>query len=198
MSGIAVDIVLLPDEAMTDLAIAANAELVEESNCEIVLNNECCLPHISLAMGCIENEDVTRISEMLQPVAEIVPKRLEPAGIQKSMSVFGEIVSAFQITKAKQLRLLHETICGIVRPCCIPKVAEDMITGGRASESTLEWIRNYFVESAYDNFSPHITVGYGILDERSLPHDFGVSCIAICHLGNHCTCTKVLWSAEIS
>lgn len=197
MSRTAVDIVLLPEQAMTDLAIAANAELVKKYRSEIVLNRRDCLPHISLAMGCIDNRGVARVGEMLRPTATIVPKQLKVVGIGKSTNFSGEVVSVFQVKRSEQLQKLHEEICDTVRPFFNWDVIEDMITGGHASASTLGWIENYFVKSAYSNFSPHITVGYGDLPDRPLPCDFAVSRLAICHLGNHCTCTKVLWSVEI-
>ena len=58
MNKIAVDVVLLPSDEMTDRAIRANTELVEKFGSEIVLNKKNCLPHISLAMGCINERDV--------------------------------------------------------------------------------------------------------------------------------------------
>ncbi len=197
MSGIAVDVVLLPEEVMTDLVIAANVELVKKYGSKIVLNKKGCLPHISLAMGCIDSRDVARIGEMLRSMVEIIPKRLELVGVQKTANFSGEVVSVFQVELSEQIQKLHEEICDIVRPFFTSVVVEDMIAGGHASASTLEWIRNYFVKSSHFNFSPHITVGYGDLTNRPLPCDFAVSRLAICHLGNHCTCTKILWSAEI-
>ena len=205
MSRIAVDIVLLPEQAMTDLAIAANGELVKNSGSEIMLNKKDCLPHISLAMGCIDRRDVARVGEMLRPIAVIAPKRLKVVDIIKSTNFSGETVSVFQVKRSEQLQKLHEEICDIVRPFFNWDVTDDMISGGhalrpgsgQASASTLGWIENYFVKSAYSNYSPHITIGYGDLPDRPLPCDFAVSHMAICHLGNHCTCTKVLWSVEI-
>ncbi len=70
MSRKAVDVVLLPDEAMTDRAIEINAELVERFGDEIVLNKESCLPHISLAMGCIEEADITPVEKVLEEIAK--------------------------------------------------------------------------------------------------------------------------------
>jgi 2'-5' RNA ligase len=198
MSRIAVDVVLLPEEAMMDLAIAANTELVKKYHSGIVLNRKDCLPHISLSMGCIDSRDVTRIGELLLPMVEITPKRLRPVGIGKSTNSSGELVSVFKIERTEQLQKLHEKICDTVKPFFAWDVTEDMIAGGHANASTLGWIENYYVKSAYSNFSPHITVGYGDLADRPLPCDFAVSHQAICHLGNHCTCVKILWSAEIS
>ena len=68
MSKRAVDVVLLPGEAMADKAIEANRELVEKFGEKIVLDKEKCLPHISLAMGCIEDEDIDAIGEVLKEI----------------------------------------------------------------------------------------------------------------------------------
>jgi len=83
MGRTAVDIVLLPDEAMTNRAIELNAklverwldfarhgELVEPFGRKIVLHKANCLPHISLAMGCIEVGDIGAIEKVLTAIAE--------------------------------------------------------------------------------------------------------------------------------
>jgi len=228
---IAVDIVLLPEPAIMDLAIAANAELVKKSRLgvglitkhlhprssarqahreeqiktpsrswvgsEIVLDKNDCIPHISLAMGCVNRGDIARISGLLQPLAASAPKNLRMVGIQKSTSFSGEIVSVLQVERATPLQKLHEEICEMVRPFFAYDAVENMVAGGRAGQTTLQWIKDYPAKSSYDSFSPHITVGYGDLPDRVLPVDFAVSRLAICHLGNHCTCAKVLWSMEI-
>jgi hypothetical protein len=197
MSRIAVDVVLLPEQTMTDWTIAANAELVAKHGREIVLNKSDCLPHISLAMGCINREDIFRIGKLLQPLAAIAPKRLNLVGVQKSTNFTGEIVSVFQVYCSDSLQELHEKVCEVVKPHFTYDVIDDMIAGGLPSPSTLQWIRNYPAKSSHSNFSPHITIGYGSLPDRLLPADFAISHLALCHLGNHCTCAKVLWSTEI-
>jgi 2'-5' RNA ligase len=197
MFRIAVDVVLLPEEAMTDLTIALNVELVEKFSSKIVLSRKGCLPHISLAMGCIDSQNVARIGELLRPIIEIIPKRLKPAGIQKSTNFSGEVVSVFKVERSEHLQKLHEKICDTIKPFFTQDVTEDMIAGGHADASTLEWVRNYFIKSAHSNFSPHITVGYGNLTDGPLPRDFAVSRLAICHLGNHCTSAEILWSVKI-
>ena len=73
MSRKAVDIVLLPDEAMSERAIRINEKLVEEFGSKIVLNKDDCLPHISLAMGCIEQGDLVSIEEILKEIAQQCP-----------------------------------------------------------------------------------------------------------------------------
>lgn len=197
MTRLAVDIVLLPDKAMTDLAITANAGLVKSSASEIVLNKNNCLPHISLAMGCINRDDIDRIAEALRPLAASVPKKLKPAGIQRTLSSSGQIISVIHVRRTNKLQKLHEKVCGLVKPFFLYGVTEDMTAGGQASESTLRWITSYPEKASHSNFSPHITIGCGDLPELQLPADFSVACLAVCHLGNHCTCREILWSVEV-
>ena len=73
MSRRAVDIVLLPGETMTDRAIEINAELEKKFGAEIVLNKANCLPHISLAMGCIEEKDIASVEKILEAIARETP-----------------------------------------------------------------------------------------------------------------------------
>ncbi len=197
MSRIAVDIVLLPGKMMTGYAIAANAELVKNFSSPIVLNTERCLPHISLAMGCIDSDDIPQLSELLRSLVAVAPKTLKLTGIQKSTSFSGETVSVLRVERSKQLQKVHENICEAVEPYFTYDVTEDMVAGSRASSSTLLWIKNYLQKSSYSNFSPHITIGYGDLSDRPLAADFAVSHLALCRLGNNCTCVKILWSVEI-
>jgi hypothetical protein len=211
MARVAVDIVLLPDGAMMDYAIAANAEIAAKFGSEIVLNKKDCLPHISLAMGCVKRGDIAGIGELLEPLAAIAPRRLKLVGIHKSTGFSGELVSVLQVERSDGLQKLHEKICDLVKPWFTYDVTGEMIAGTgstssppptttfegkQASPSTLRWIKEYPVKSSRSSFSPHITIGYGDLSDRVLPVDFAVSRLAMCHLGNHCTCTKILWSAE--
>jgi len=188
MSPAAVDIVLVPDEAMTGFVIAANAALVKKFNSEIILNKNNCLPHISLAMGCIEREEVELAGELLKPLAAIIPRRLKTGGIQKSVSSSGEIVSVIGILRTNKLQKFHEKVSRTVKPFFSYDAREDMVAGGKAGRTTLQWIANFPEKGSYSNFSPHITIGYGELQDIELPRDFAVARLAICHLGNHCTC----------
>jgi hypothetical protein len=196
MPRIAVDVVLFPDQAMTDLVIAANERLVEKFHSEIVLAHNGCLPHISLAMGCIDSEKIPALSQTLEPLVKILPNRLKAARITKSPGSAG-VISSVQIQRSAGLQTLHEKICDTVHPFFAFDVTQDMFAAGRAGRSALQWVKNYLVESAYENFSPHITIGFGDLGHCELPPDFAVSRLAVCHLADHCTCVKILWYVEI-
>lgn len=194
----AVDVVLLPDEAVTNKAIKANAELVEKFGSEIVLNKENCLPHISLAMGCIDPGNVGPVEKILQQIADRCPLGdLTIGGVQTSGSE-GKAVSVFEVEKNARLQLLHETVLAELQPFLTPDVNADMIYGpGEVTESTLEWIKNYREKSSFENFFPHITIGYGQMKNLPSPMRFTASKLALCHLGNHCTCRKIIVSINL-
>lgn len=199
MSRIAVDVVLLPDRAMTEWATAINRELVRQSGSAIALSETTCLPHISLAMGCLDEGDTDSILAVLQRLAkETRVKRLNATGILVSTNSRGEQTSLLEIERTDDLRALHEAVMQEVEPLFSYDVTKGMIADGAAAESTLEWIRNYPQKAAFERFSPHITLGYGpARTEGSFPIPFAVSRLALCHVGNHGTCHRVLVSVSL-
>jgi len=199
MNRKAVDVVLLPSEAMMDKAIEANIELVQKFGRKIVLNKENCLPHISLAMGCVDGGDITDIEKVLKAIAkERSLMDLRVIGIAVSTNSVGEKVSVFEVEKQKELQSLHEEVVDKLAGYLGYDVTEDMIyPSGEVAESTLLWVKNYREKSSFANFSPHITIGYGEIENRQFPIEFAASKLALCHLGNHCTCRKILISIEL-
>ena len=233
MAEIAVDAVLLPSDEMMDKVIEANRELLQQ--CigfppvlarpsrdmqggvpdKIVLDKKNCLPHISLAMGCIDEEDIADIEKVLQTIAKQCRlEQLSVMDIHVGTSSADEKVSIFQIEKTEALQSLHEEVMQRLALYFSYDVTADMIFSRfprsgvpppEAGESTLLWIKNYPEKSSFENFFPHITIGYGEIDDysfgsreaRSLPMRFTASKLALCHLGNHCTCRKILASAEL-
>ena len=195
----AVDIVLLPTEAMMEKTIEANKEPVMKFGRKIVLNKENCLPHISLAMGCVGERDISAVEKVLKPVAEksSLPE-LRVVAVRTTTNSVGEKVSVFEVEKTKELQLLHERVMDELGAYLSYNVTGDMLyRSGEIGESTLLWIKNYREKSSFANFSPHITIGYGEIENLSFPIKFTASKLALCHLGNHCTCRKILVSIEI-
>ena len=199
MSKKAVDVVLLPDKAMMGKAIEANAELVGKFGKKIVLNKKDCLPHISLAMGCIDDGDIAAIGVILRSIVkESSLGDLTILEVRVSENSAGEKVSAFEVEETKELQSLHETIMERLEPYLDRDVTADMIYGEEVAETTLSWIKNYREKSSFANFFPHITIGYGEVSKfLPLPIKFTASRLALCHLGNHCTCKKVLGTVEL-
>ena len=199
MAEIAVDIVLLPSEEMADKAIAANKELLKQYAHKIVLDKESCLPHISLAMGCINDIDIDEIDTILRTIAEETSLgRLNAVGIETETNQAGEKVSLFEIEKTEELQSLHEEVTKRLSLYFSYNVSAEMVLSSEeASQSSLDWIKNYPEKSSFEKFSPHITIGYGEIEDFSFPMKFEVSKLALCHLGNHCTCKVILASVDL-
>ena len=199
MARIAVDVVLLPSGEMTDYAIEVNRELLKTFDNKIILDRENCLPHISLAMGCIDEENIPDIEKILRDIAEQYSFReLRVIDIRAETIPAGKKVSGFKIEKTKELQLLHEEVMQRLTPYFTYDVATAMLfSPPEVEEATLFWIKNYPEKSSFENFSPHITIGFGETDKVKVPIKFAASKLALCHLGNHCTCRKVLVSTEL-
>ncbi|MHC4888086.1 MAG: 2'-5' RNA ligase family protein, partial [Planctomycetota bacterium] len=195
----AVDIVVLPSDEMSGYAIEVNKELLKTFDNEIILNYEDCLPHISLAMGCIDEKDTPDIEEILQDIAKRYSfSGLRVVDVRAETVPAGKKVSCFQIEKTKELQLLHEEVMERLAPYLTYDVTTAMLfSPPQVEEATLFWIKNYPEKSSFENFSPHITIGFGETDKVEVPIKFAALKLALCHLGNHCTCRKVLVSNEL-
>ncbi len=112
----------------------------------------------------------------------------------------GEPNSMFAIAKTQALQRLHERIMEAIEPWVTRDANAEMMYGDEeVAQSTLDWIRNYREKAAFAAFFPHITVGYGRVQEpMTFPMPFAASQLALCHLGNHCTCREVLAAVRLS
>jgi len=200
MAKIAIDVVLLPSEEMMNKAIEINKELLKTYENKIVLDKKRCLPHSSLCMGCINEEDIPKIQKVLKDIASqfskmnLVADKLEPETIPT-----GKIVSGITVKNTKELQSLHEIIMKRLWKFLSYDVKIPMLFNPpEVEEVTLYWIKNY--AKIYDNpssFQPHITTGFGETDKFQFPIKFTVSKLAMCQLGNYCTCRKVLVSFNL-
>ena len=199
MARIAIDVVLLPSDEMTDYAIEVNRELLKTFDNKIILDRENCLPHISLAMGCIDEKDIPHIEKILRDIAKKCSFReLRVVDIRAETIPTGKKVSGFKIEKTKELQLLHEEVMQRLTPYFTYDVTTAMLfSPPEVEQATLFWIKSYPEKSSFENFSPHITIGFGETDKVKVPIKFAASKLALCHLGNYCTCRKVLVSIEL-
>lgn len=200
MSRIAVDVVLLPEEAMAERAIWINTQLVAGHGSGIVLDAQTCLPHVTLAMGCIERDAVETVGASVEAAAGEHPlDRLVVTGVVTSVNARGELASMFAIARTQPIQTLHEHVTETMQEYFTYDVRPQMIYGDEdVAESTLAWIRTFREKSSFGAFFPHITLGYGpVTEPMTFPMEFKAARLALCHLGNHCTCRKVLASVDL-
>ncbi|MCK4269824.1 MAG: hypothetical protein KAW93_05020, partial [Methanogenium sp.] len=126
-------------------------------------------------------------------------------GVATVTTSSGERVSGIDIIRTSALLALHEEIMNLVNDYAVSDVLPEMVyldPGEEIPDFTLNYIGNFASRSSYDYYSPHITLGYGEVKKPEecvkVPDSFRCSDIAICHLGNHCTCKKVLSLHSVS
>ncbi len=94
---------LLPPDEITDKAIEVNQVLIKTFDDKIVLNKQNCFPHISLAMGCINKDDIPKIDTVLKDIAnKFSPLALTISNIRAETIPTGEKVSGFEIVKNRR------------------------------------------------------------------------------------------------
>jgi hypothetical protein len=200
MPKIAIDVVLLPDSSMTGQAVDISRRLSKKSNGKILLNKETCLPHISLAMGVIDRDDTPHVSGILRDLsARFTVFNLLAESFRAEKIPSGETVSMFVIEKSPALQSLHETVMDDLAKFLSYDVSTSMLfSPPPVEEISLYWIKSYATKSSFNNFNPHITLGFGELPDIRTPIAFTASHLALCHLGNYCTCRRTLFSQTLT
>ena len=149
-------------------------------------------------MGCINEGDIAEIEGILRKIVrKHNPGLLTIAGIHVGATSVGGQISLLELKRTESLQLLHEEVMRSLSPYLSYDVtAEMLLSVPPVAESTLLWIRDYPEKSSFERFFPHITLGYGQLCDFRFPPRFAAPRLALCHLGNHCTCRRILASAE--
>lgn len=190
----AVDVVLLPSEEMTEHCIGCNKALITLFEPKIVLSARDSVPHISLAMGCLEDQYMNVIQIALAKIAHTFPPLLlKTDTIAKSGDFCG-----FAVKNTPVLQHLHETVMDKISPFLTHSAEKDMFFDSSCiDEETPSWV-NRFPESSRKKFFPHITLGFGLMrGSFKNPITFSAPALALCHLGNYCTCRRVLWLSAL-
>jgi len=189
MSKIAIDIALLPPEEIMNKAIEINSQFADDP---IQLNKENCLPHISLCMGVVEAEDLPKIEKIINEIIENFQ------ALSLKINGINDKHTCFETKNNKDLQRLHETIMTELETYLSYNATTDMcFSPPIVDEKTVSWINGYKENTSFENFYPHITLGISKLEGKELNIDFMASKIAICHLGNYCTCRKILYSVNL-
>lgn len=186
-----------------ELAVSVNHRILKEKDNEwIALSKENCLPHISLNMGVVEKKNIDKIKEQLEKIAEeMKPLPLALREIRGSIHQSGRKCLTFAVKHTPELQRLHEEVMRRLEGLIIHGYDGNDVTLLESKENypvTKEWVKNYGIRDAFGRFYPHITIGFGESVEVKLPVTFTASTLALCHLGNYCTCRKVLWKKKLT
>lgn len=196
----AIDIVLLPPDNIMDFAIQLNKPWVKGIDDEIVLDKKFCLPHITLAMGLINDEQIIIIQKIMAEIADnFSPLELKITYVYTE-NLPTRKISGLAIEKSPPLQKLHEMVMDKLVPLfTYDDVTKEMFySPPLVSDVPLYWVGGFVKNDVRENYRPHITLGMGVPPKIESPIIFTASRLALCHLGNYCTCRDILAEVEIN
>jgi 2'-5' RNA ligase len=197
---LAVNIALIPAAELFGAAITLNHALDNTSGSPIVLHPSDCLPHVSLAMGCVREDHVAAVANILDtPATAHPPVELIPTGFHVRTSQNGLVVASMELARTATLQALHEAVVRAVEPLVSYEVSADMFIEPNAIPlSTIRWVNEYVATASFERFWPHITLGMGTRPiDAALPVPALTSRLALCQLGPHGTCRRIVFETSL-
>lgn len=199
MVKIALDIVLIPPREIIleieNIVKKAN----EKGQAEHLMSENDFIPHISLAMGCTEKENIEEIFERVRQITkDFTPINIKLTELKYVESSEGKKTYFLSIDKNDELQKLHESIMNSVEEFLSYDPTPEMYfrKKGEKVDKVSKGIP-MFKERSRDRYNPHITILVHETDFDDLPIEFLASRIALCHVGIRTSCRKILSEEEL-
>ncbi len=198
---IAVDVVLLLPKKITELCIKINRAALQQGKAKLLLGKKDYIPHISLGIGSVEKKAIPKIKEILQKIAQqFSPLNLELYRLYYHVSkTDGKKVYGLKVRETAVLQRLHKLVMRKLGPFFSYNTTIEMVyrDPGEIIKKLSSTFTKYKEHYSFENYNPHITLLCHEAKCKQLPVRFVSSKLALYHLGNHCTCRKILFSAPI-
>jgi 2'-5' RNA ligase len=195
---VAVDVVVLPPAAVARRALAANRML----SGDLRLGPRA-LPHLTLAMAAVPAAALPAIARDLRTLA----RQTRPFEITLTGAVARRrsrhVTAWYEARRTRALLTLHRRSLEILSPHRRRRVTAAAFArpgGVGAGASARRWVARFEEDASHARFLPHLTLGYGAPApeaESEWPLKFPARRLALCHLGPHCTCARVLAEARL-
>lgn len=193
---LAVSVALLPTQAMMEEII----DLIEYlPSSPIKLNTHSCLPHVTLAMGVIDEGDIDKAQQALNKLAVISdPIKLTLSETREYKTRDDRLFSDAVVSPTKGLVGIHlETMEAFSNLLSHENVETSMFfQPPLVAERSTYWVEHYYDKKTPQDFYPHFTLGQGKVKKLQKPIELTVYKLALCHLGTYCTCKRIL--AEVA
>ena len=190
MEKLAIDIALIPEKKIRDLAITLNKDLVKQDS-KLVLG-EYAVPHITLTQGVIDKKQINNIDTLLK---NIVPDYRKMNLVAEDILIGPMSNSVWlKIRKTEELDKLHRQLNLEMKSYLSYKVDKSMFANPNdVEDKVLNWVKDFPAKSRFENYQPHITLGFGKIENPGFPVEFNASKLTMYQLGNYCTChTEIL------
>jgi len=186
---IAIDAVLLPPLEIWEWAVSLSRGIRERNSSSAILLDETHLPHITLVQACVDNLDDV-LTVVGKSLTNVRPLELDV----KSVIVDKNGTAGLDIVMTDELRRLHNSLMSGIEKFRRDVVSESFYldNGQTVGYGTLNWVKNFTQQAGYEKYLPHITLGQTDSPPEGKLKKFTAGRVAVCHLGNHCTCRKIL------
>lgn len=197
MAKIAIDVALLLPETISKICVNLNQRDGSEWYSDLSKPDN--YPHITLAMGVIDEADIEQVDKRLGEIArQYTTLSLEINRLSHNLTPGNKIACGFDITLTDKIQELHNSIMKELNPF-ISYVADQSMFRVDDDEIfdpiSIFWVenfRNVFLGTKL--FNPHISLKCRKAEYDSLPISFPASQITLCRMGNHWTCRDILHS----
>lgn len=201
MSKIAVDIALLLPDTINEMCIAINCSDKARSFCDLSKADN--YPHITLAMGVIDESVLEIIQDKFKQLATAAsPLHLEITTVYSQENPDGNSSCGFKIRDNDELLKLHLAMMEALTPYVTNEATQEMYKldpDEKFAEVSKHWVENYWKNHMGEGkYKPHISLKCGYAKQDDLPISFTVSRLAICHLGNFCSCRTILAETDLN
>jgi len=201
MAEIAIDIALLLPEAINKICVDINQKKYSDKFSDLSKSDN--YPHITLAMGVIDENNIKKVNNKLQEIVKKFSKlNLEIIKISYEITPENKLSYGFEIKLTDEIKNLHGKIMKELLPIFSYNSINDMFfldSDEKFEEVSKLWIENYSKNhSNSNNYHPHISLKCRKAEYNDFPVKFISSRVVLCHLGNYCTCRTILGSHELN
>jgi 2'-5' RNA ligase len=202
---LAIDLIIVPDDAHLALAREANARLRALGE-ETTIDLQSALPHISLLMGTVPTARLPLLKESSRPLLDSLPRSLASRGMERFARRMNKDTHWIGLEASPELVALQREATATFAPHLLEGAAVGDFHPGppHAAESDAEFAGDYLNQATGKRFDPHVTVGrsdrsclidFGDLD---FPKDLRPRGLALAWLGASCTCPQLLWTLDLA
>jgi 2'-5' RNA ligase len=201
---IAIDVLLLPDQTMTDKANAINARLRGDYPAGYSLDATHS-PHVTLLQRFVRVKDLDAVTAA---VANVLATERPTALKLKATGLLSQIwngvaLTAIVVERTPELARLQQKITDAVAPFAASGGTEAAFIDTPKGADIVTYVEAFVPKSSGTAYMPHVTVGTAtevfVKKMKAEPFDaftFSPSGVAIYQLGNFGTASKKLWHSR--
>lgn len=199
MTKIAIDVAILPPEEIMDKVIAINKQEARKGNARGTLAKDDFYPHISLAMGTINEKDLEEIKKIVDNICkEFNPLSVEFSELYYATKKDGSKSYALKVKNTSDLQKIHEKLMRELLSHLSYDATEENLFKKEGENINPPGHLNKYKENSFEKFDPHLTLRCKEVEFTDLPIKFLGSFIAICHVGTGTTCRRILFQTKLT